>query len=382
MEIYVQSRGFSREHDYTWVRITEGEPQRIESPFYQQITTHVESGVFSVVLERWGDRLGLLVAGLKSERKDIAHRPIRNSVIWLSQNFEDEQAFRALAANALRSHASATSTTKSFDQQIDEVIDKGEIYGFQASLTQLEPQNFVSLKKVEKEAQLEVKSGEICSDDEIHKLAEQLERCYLPKPIQDVSIIVTMTKSKAVSDGHQAWRVLTTLDDSSKALGVIAPIQGNFFPQQLGGFLLGAFLSSIVSIALTTAIFLAPPVRYWLTPPCPPPPNPEAITFSSQPVMVGASIPLIIRSEDDRIRKFFLIVDANKEKQEVIPGLNGIYNYPGFQTAGKHHLTLQGIDSKGNIIGEETRDYLVRFDQTAPRKQIESSLGIESPSGK
>ncbi len=377
MEIYVQSRGFSREHDYTWVRITEGEPQPIESPFYQQITTRVKSGVFSVVLERWGDRLSLLVAGLKSERKDIAHRPIRNSVIWLSQNFEDEQAFRSLAAKALRSHVSTTSTTKSFDQQIDEVIDKGEIYGFQASLTQLEPQNFVSLKKVEKEAQLEVKSGKICSDDEIHKLAEQLERCYLPKPIQDVSIIVTMTKSKAVPDGNQVWQVLTRLDDSSNAPIVITPLH-----QLLRELLLKTFFPSIVSIALTTAIFLAPPVRHWLTSPCPQPPNPEAVTFSGQPVMVGASIPLIIRSEDDRIRKFFLIVDANEEKQEVIPGFNGIYNYPGFQTAGKHHLTLQGIDSKGSIIGEETRDYLVGFEQTAPRKQIVSPLGIESPSSK
>ncbi|MBD2000852.1 hypothetical protein H6G00_30335 [Leptolyngbya sp. FACHB-541] len=363
MQIFIQSRGFSREQDYTWLKLNQSGIEPLDPPLYSSMIDSIELRDFSVVLGRWNGQICLLVAGLKSDRKDIAHRPIRNSVMWISQDSEDESAFRALAAYALKSQIS-TSSNRSLQRDVDKVVQVAENYGFQSSFSALQPEEFAASSISEPKTKLEINDDDRCTADKINKIAEQIEKCYLPQNNQNLIFIFTSSTSLKKLDEPQNWRVIrkssSTLTTPRKVMpSAISLDQENTAISNLKDFLIKALFPSLVSAALTAIIFLAPPIRNWLASPCPSLPSSAAVTFSGQPVFAGLTIPLVIEGTDSRIKKLVLIRD-HKESREVGLKSSGFYEYPGFQTEGKHYLTLQGLDNEGNVIGEQTREYIVQ----------------------
>ncbi|MBD1867166.1 hypothetical protein H6F93_02890 [Leptolyngbya sp. FACHB-671] len=367
MEIFIQSRGFSRKQDYIWLKVSPDGMEPLEPPLYSLVIDSTELRDFSVVLGRWNGQLCLLVAGLKSDRKDIAHRPIRNSVMWVSQNSQDESTFRVLASYALKSQIS-TSSNQSLQQEIDKVIQVRESYGFQSSFSDLRPENFAVSNGSEPKTELAIENNDRCLADKVAKIAEQIENSYLPSKKQDLAFIFTCLIPPVKSNEPQLWRVINrapgTLTMPKEIIPSAKPLNhGNtifnpkdFFPKD---FWIKTVFPSLLSVALTATILLAPPIRNWLSPSCPSPPSSAAVTFSGQPVFAGLTIPLLIGRTDSRIKKLILIRD-HQESQEVELKSNGFYEYLGFQTEGKHHLTLQGLDSEGNVVGEQTREYIVQ----------------------
>lgn len=110
MDIYVISRGITR--DYYWSKITnQGQSSEEQIPpiadFNHLINANEES--LSLVLSRSNGKLSLYITGLKTNgRKDKKNRFIRNSVLWIGENSEDESVIRALIVQALRDELAVT----------------------------------------------------------------------------------------------------------------------------------------------------------------------------------------------------------------------------------------------------------------------------------
>jgi hypothetical protein len=94
MKIYVKSRGVSQ--DYCWLDAEKG--IEIDKP-PELPKFKVDIDDFSLILERQGNQLALLVTGLtSSKRVDYQNRKIRNSVLWVA---DDESCMRGLVIQAL-----------------------------------------------------------------------------------------------------------------------------------------------------------------------------------------------------------------------------------------------------------------------------------------
>lgn len=125
MDIYIKSRGVKREHDYHWLKITnQGQSSEKQIPpipdFSHLIDADVES--LSLVSSRINGKLILLITGLKTiERKDISNTKIRNSVLWICENDDDESIIRTLIVQALRDDLNTT---------IDNVVKSNPDKGF------------------------------------------------------------------------------------------------------------------------------------------------------------------------------------------------------------------------------------------------------------
>jgi hypothetical protein len=94
MKIYVKSRGVSQ--DYCWLDAEKG-IEIDKPPELPKFKVDVDD--FSLILQRQGNQLALLVTGLtSSKRVDYQNRKIRNSVLWVA---DDESCMRGLVIQAL-----------------------------------------------------------------------------------------------------------------------------------------------------------------------------------------------------------------------------------------------------------------------------------------
>ncbi|MDG2989899.1 hypothetical protein L3556_02965 [Candidatus Synechococcus calcipolaris G9] len=95
MQVYVKSRGFTPESDYSWL------PS--DPPDVANYKSYIDSEYPSLILYSFDNRLALLVTGSESDREDFRGRKIRNSVLWISESngHEDEKMLRAIACEFL-----------------------------------------------------------------------------------------------------------------------------------------------------------------------------------------------------------------------------------------------------------------------------------------
>ncbi|MEH2256523.1 hypothetical protein [Nostoc sp.] len=110
MKTYIQSRGYSPNHDYIWV--VEQEPQQVEEVINTKLISHQDIPIlneavklintkdFAVVLFREQGQLLLIVTGLRTRRKDSQNRYIYNSIAWTGTD-KDEPILRKITALTL-----------------------------------------------------------------------------------------------------------------------------------------------------------------------------------------------------------------------------------------------------------------------------------------
>lgn len=201
-KVYTQSRGFSNQHGYDWQCNDESQfsdPPYINIPGLKQ----AELNSFCLILSRSNDKLFLLASGLPSERKDIRHREIRNTVMWSIENPSDgdEAIFRSLAALLLR-HCYGDST---INDRIKEAItgSKDNNYGYSANFNLLGPEELIKKNignNVLESRLLKLKPDTLdYSDENLKKLAKEIEESSLPIQTKNL-IVVTDNRTQVIVD--------------------------------------------------------------------------------------------------------------------------------------------------------------------------------------
>lgn len=204
MDIYVQSSGFSQ--GYCWLKLDVNENQydkRQDPPIPASFTDLIDTDAGSLILGRSKGKLILLVTGLKtSERIDNRNRPIRNSVVWIGDKF-DEKIIQSLTVQALRDNLqeiidkavkSEGENSFGFTILIDERFNL-KSSGIQGSLNPVQKAEFARL-----------------SSDNKEKLADEISKL---KSFPDRKLLVAVTgiRSNKYLQKHQVWRGLSTLID-------------------------------------------------------------------------------------------------------------------------------------------------------------------------
>jgi hypothetical protein len=202
-KIYVQSSGFSNQHDYDW-QCCNSDIDVSSRPPYQDIPglKQAELNSFSLVLSRSSNGLFLLVTGLPSGRKDIRHRNIRNTVMWSidKPDDNDEAIFRNLAALALRDHCGGSILTDQINKAIEASNDKE--YGYTVGFDLLKPEKLI--KDVENKLSSDHSSGLkseklLYSEQNVKSLAREIENSSLPIGTKNL-IVVTDNRTQVIVD--------------------------------------------------------------------------------------------------------------------------------------------------------------------------------------
>lgn len=198
MKIYVQSRGFSQDDDYCW------QPEPPVILITNRINDLIQSESPSVVLARYNGELLLLVTGLESiERTDFRGRIIRNSVVWVGEDSEEnEQKLRAIAASALG------DLLKDY---IDSAVTFGGEDGFEVDFDAIDQLKIKQVRIVETKSENKIgKNSQFLKND----LADEIEERCLPKgngfnntPL----LVVTGIKSEHALKQAGVWRGLSNL---------------------------------------------------------------------------------------------------------------------------------------------------------------------------
>jgi hypothetical protein len=212
MKVYVQSRGFAQEHDYSWVdenRHIVEEPGLVKE-FQHLIQREAES--LLLARDKANNQLLLLLTGIKSEkRKDFQNRPINISVAWISECSKDnEKKISSLAISFLE-----RTLISKIDWAIDEeVYQEGKNYGFKVSFD-----SFIQLANNYSNSETKgvlTKIIKNISEDEKKHLIEELKTKNLPPEQYGTLVVVTGIKSKSTLEQAKVWRGLAKLiDDSS-----------------------------------------------------------------------------------------------------------------------------------------------------------------------
>jgi hypothetical protein len=220
MDIYVQSRGFSQDEDYRWLKISQGESAKIEiPPISVDVSKLIDNDTPSVVLTRLSEQLLLLlVTGIEPEgRIDFLDRQIRISVAWVGDNFE-ESLLRYLAIRALKEQNrinGSLSSENSLTEEIDKAITLGGEYGFEVSPSSIEKlvsHNISEALLSSKSPNLTKKIGPN-SPKLKNELAEELLNCHLPTETTPL-VVVTGIKKRETLESYGVWRSLSSLVDT------------------------------------------------------------------------------------------------------------------------------------------------------------------------
>lgn len=214
IDVYVQSRGLTQDHDYRWLKIetnhqTPTIPDILKGSLYADGKSIVpvdliDSQKFSIVLLHWSNQLTLLITGLKSgeERVDFAGRAIRNSIL-IQGRYGYEKKFRGILIRAL---------TEQLD--LDEIVTSGGDYGFIV--------NHKALLDLAKSEDLQFDNpGNHTHIDKIakntpknrQKLALELKQNQLPNR-EGLLIVVTSLKTGSVLEKMGVWRGLSNRIES------------------------------------------------------------------------------------------------------------------------------------------------------------------------
>ncbi|NEN89045.1 MAG: hypothetical protein F6K48_09055 [Okeania sp. SIO3H1] len=217
MEIYIESRGFSQDDDYRWLKITEESQARIDKQdlptIIQEATQLIDSESASVVLSRKNNSLLCLLTGIEpTDRVDFADRQIRISIAWvISDSTDNERTLRMLAAAALN-----TEERQHFTVEISQVVSLGGELGFQVDFQHI--QELTNTEKAKKLLQDKLpnttnKIAEISLQRQ-QELALELKEYRLPTQ-QNLIVVVTGIKKEQTLIDADIWRGLSSLVLSS-----------------------------------------------------------------------------------------------------------------------------------------------------------------------
>ena len=213
MEIYVESRGFSQDDDYRWLKVSQKNQSRIDKEdlpeIIQEANQLIDSEAESLVLGRKNNHLLLLITGVKAvDRVDFADRQIRISVAWLiPDSLEHERVLRMLAGTALDTEKRQYLTT-----EISPAVSLGGELGFLVNFEYI--QKLTNLSKAKKLLQdnLPSTSKKIAELSEKRKaeLASELQQYRLPTQ-EGLIVVVTGIKKAETLINADIWRGLSSL---------------------------------------------------------------------------------------------------------------------------------------------------------------------------
>lgn len=220
MDIYVQSRGFSQDEDYRWLKIDRGESAKIEiPPISIDVSKLIDNDTPSVLLTRLPQQLLLLlITGIEPEgRIDFLDRQIRISVAWVGDNSE-EDILRHLAIRALKEQDRidySLSSEYSLTQEIDKAITLAGDYGFEVSPSLMEQlvSQYTSTSLLSHQPPNPTRKIGPNLPKLKNELAEELLNCHLPRETAPL-VVVTGIKKRETLESHGVWRSLSSLIDT------------------------------------------------------------------------------------------------------------------------------------------------------------------------
>jgi len=208
MKIYVKSRGGSQ--DYCWLDAETG-IELDKPPELPKFKVDIDD--FSLILQRQGTQLALLVTGLiSSKRVDYQNRKIRNSVLWIT---DDESCLRGLTIQALGEEDEPLG--EQLAAQLDEMIYSTTTEpGFQVDFSKMKnlakQAKHISRLESSEPSALEGKIGNLSTFKE--DLQNELMQSSFPKVDGLFLVVVSPTLSHNNLDKDKIWRVLSNQVDS------------------------------------------------------------------------------------------------------------------------------------------------------------------------
>jgi hypothetical protein len=205
MKIYVKSRGVSQ--DYCWLDAEQG--IEIDKP-PELPKFKVDIDDFSLILQRQGNQLALLVTGLtSSKRVDYQNRKIRNSVLWVT---DDESCLRSLTIQALGEEGEPLG--EQLAAQLDDMISSTTPEpGFQVDFSKMETlaKRIPRLESSEPST-LEGKIGNLSALKV--RLRNELMQSSFPEGDGLFLVVVSPTLSQTNLENDNIWRGLSNQVDS------------------------------------------------------------------------------------------------------------------------------------------------------------------------
>lgn len=253
MIVYVQSRGKKQDEDYRWLKIKENEHslktpkfllQNLENSSVRPVDL-IESQKFSIILVRSNRYFCLLITGLKAKenRNDFQNRRVRNSLFWICDTTEIQNAemkIRSLLIRALHGD---------LEPEIDSAIDSDGKYGFRVKQSNLE-QILLDSPPLLKNDPSKISSCKISSNSKSfrQKLASELHTHSLPER-NGILVLVTTIKSASALQEIDVWRGLSSRikDDEFKEYSSLEAVDRQAQKKTV-------FLSIAIAIILLIAI--------------------------------------------------------------------------------------------------------------------------------
>ncbi|MEM1169165.1 MAG: hypothetical protein AAGJ08_08880 [Cyanobacteria bacterium P01_H01_bin.35] len=213
MEIYIESRGFSQDDDYRWLKVTEESQSRVDKQdlptIIQEATQLIDSESASIVLSRKNNTLLFLLTSIEPvDRVDFAHRQIRISVGWLMpDSLDNEIILRMLAATALDTEERQHLTT-----EISQAVILGGELGFQVDFEHIQKLTNISASQNLLQDKLPNPTQKIAqlSLQRQQELASELKEYSLPNQHNLIVVVTGIKKEQALIDAN-VWRGLSSL---------------------------------------------------------------------------------------------------------------------------------------------------------------------------
>jgi hypothetical protein len=241
MDIYVQSRGVSKDYCWLWLDKNKTKSPELQDDF-KPMFEMVDGDYFALVIYRTNRQLSLLVTGLKSpKRTDNRNRRIRNSVLWVGDdsNKEEEEILRKIAIKALEGELEA---------KVDPAITENKDKGFEVNFDELKNLKLDPLEHAAKELDVSTKTGKLSARKE--DLISELQQYSLPQKTQGMLVVVSSTVSKtslkrvnvlrglsdAISDNEDEWELPVEGDKGGKFrsdTGKVPSTPGNSAPESI-----------------------------------------------------------------------------------------------------------------------------------------------------
>ncbi|MGI0482965.1 hypothetical protein ACN4EE_19545 [Geminocystis sp. CENA526] len=197
--IFIETR--NKSVDYDWFN---GENSKLESPNIPDLLEKLADTEFeSLVLYRQSNELILAITALKSDRIDNRTRPIRNSLIWIADNNDDDAKIRAIIYEYL-------TAKDELEKEIAKAITETPAIKIDyPKIKAIGNQNNSEIKQNSSQPDLDNKIGSFNSDKCKEELINEITSYSLPKK-DGLLIFITDSKSKENITKENPWRGLSS----------------------------------------------------------------------------------------------------------------------------------------------------------------------------
>ncbi|MBS0018625.1 MAG: hypothetical protein KFF72_20130 [Arthrospira sp. SH-MAG29] len=214
MDIYVKSRGVSK--GYSWVN---QDNIIVNPPLFTEGIKIVDTDDFSLILYCMQGHLSLLITGLETkDRTDNRTRRIRNSVLWVGNDSNDEEEIlRNIAIKALNEN-------EQLEEEVDEAVkSENSDQGFKVDFKIFKNLKLDPLKPAENKPADSRKIGNLSTLK--NELIEELLNYRLPEKKEGMLVVVSSTVSQSNLENNVVWRGLSNAIPDDEWIDL--PVEGD-----------------------------------------------------------------------------------------------------------------------------------------------------------